>query len=95
MRKKTSFNMMENYEILTIYRKKLKNIFRSAQPGLESGNIGNRTMFAVLQRCGLGVSAEFPEKIPHIVITAFQADFCDWKAGVCKQPHGLADPVFI
>ena len=35
------------------------------------------------------------EKIPQIVIAAFQTDFCHGPGGVIKQLHSLLDTVFI
>lgn len=50
---------------------------------------------AILQRSGIGISPEFPEKIPHIVVAAIQADFRDGKVAVFQKAHCLADTVFI
>ena len=52
-------------------------------------------LLAILQRSGTGISPEFPEKIPHIVVATVQADLCDWKVAVFQKVLCLADTVFI
>lgn len=52
-------------------------------------------LLAILQRSGIGISPEFPEKIPHIVVATVQADLCDWKVAVFQKVLSLADTVFI
>ena len=51
--------------------------------------------FSVLQRRSTCVSAEFPEKISHVIISAVQADLRNRKRAVLQKPHCLPNPVLI
>lgn len=48
-----------------------------------------------MKRGGVGDFTKFPEKVPKVVVAAFQADLRDREVGLLEQAEGLLDAVLV